>query len=609
MKKIKELLKKHENTLMTGLYIFIVSVFLTLIVLDIQYGKTGTLDTIIMSHLKVTFFTYTYIQFINIGLYFLFSSVRVMFSLSTLTMILLSFVNQQKLLLRNEVLVPADFLQIKEATSMVTTSVKLDIINNKTIIMFVLLIALFLLSFAIKKIKLKIITKIFTTFIFMLGMFQIVFASQTFYSRFMIFNIWDNQAVTYDNTGFLIAFTKEISNMLMKKPDNYNSEYLSQIYSSNEASFKSSEFTTDINGEKTNIIVILSESLTDPTLLNGVTYSEDPLYEVRDEMEKFGYMNLVSPQAGGGTANVEYEVLTGTSVSLFPASSIVYQQFMHNDHMSLARYLDDYGYDSVGIHPNNAWFWRRDKVYPYLGFDNFYSYSSMNNLDFNGIFVSDESVSKEIIEKVDESNNSIFVSGISMENHGGYETNRYDYDENSIEVYGDISDNLKKQLKEYVNGVKFASESFQMLFDYFENVEEPTYIIIYGDHIPFMGSENMEYYHLLGYNENDVLNTDIYSRKTPVIFWSNQDKEYIEPNYISPFFLSKEILKYADIPLTGYYQYLDEVNEFVKVYGRVFMMDSDYNILLLNNDLSDYIKNLNLVSYDINFGKNYLGLK
>lgn len=613
MKKIKEMLIKDEESFLVYLYIFICSVFLTLTLVYIQFMEADSIIKVFFKNPKLIFYTFCFILFINISIYILSSSLKAMFLIVNIPLIILTLINQQKLLYRNEVLVPADFLQIKEASSMIASSIKIDIINSKNIIMLILFCVLFYISFLLKKKKINLKIRVATLIIVPIMLYSIIFAPVSLIKRWMPLFIYENQVVVYERNGFVLGFANELSNIIMSKPAGYSEDKLLEIESNlSNVSMKMMADNSTIQ-EKTNIIVILSEAFTDPTKIKGITYSSDPLEPVREIMNTNGHMTLISPQTGGGTANVEYEVLTGVSMSLYSESAIAYQQYINKQHMSLASYLTDY--KSIGIHPFSGWFWRRDKVYPLLGFDEFYSVETMNNTELKGGFVSDSSLTKEIIEKYESNpNDSLFVSAVSMQNHAAYEYNRYG-NENVIKVIGNevASEALIPQLEEYATGVYYAASALKELITYFESVNEPTYIIMYGDHTPSFGQLNDEYYSLLGYKDADgnVLTPDVSEylyRETPIIFWSNREKEYIEPDYISPFFLSKEILKYSNIPLTGYYEYLDKANENIKALSRNTLIDNN-GIQLVNETNTEEIRKLNLIAYDINFGNNYLKLK
>ena len=140
------------------------------------------------------------------------------------------------------------------------------------------------------------------------------------------------------------------------------------------------------NGKKPNVIFVMSEAFWDPTLLTNVTFSEDPVPTIHRLQKESSTGYLLSPQFGGGTSNVEFEVLTGNSMSFLPGGSIPYQQYISKPIPSLASYFADQGYKSMGIHSYEGWFWDRNKVYKELGFESFKSSEHFVNPGNEGLF-------------------------------------------------------------------------------------------------------------------------------------------------------------------------------------------------------------------------------
>ena len=68
------------------------------------------------------------------------------------------------------------------------------------------------------------------------------------------------------------------------------------------------------------VIMILSESFADPTRVPGVSFSEDPMPNIRNLKEQTTSGIMPSPGYGGGTANIEYQSLAGLNMALFDDS-------------------------------------------------------------------------------------------------------------------------------------------------------------------------------------------------------------------------------------------------------------------------------------------------
>ncbi len=177
--------------------------------------------------------------------------------------------------------------------------------------------------------------------------------------------------------------------------------------------------------QKPNVIFIMNEAFWDPTLLKNVKFSEDPLPTVHRLQKEMTSGFLLSPQFGGGTSNVEFEILSGQSMSFMPAGSVPYQQYISRPLPSLASYFKSQGYASTAIHSYERWFWNRENVYRYMGFDEFISKEGFDNPVNKGAFIADDEVSRRIIQEVEENEEPTFIYAVTMQNHGPYDDNRY----------------------------------------------------------------------------------------------------------------------------------------------------------------------------------------
>lgn len=604
-KWLKSLNQKH-NLILCFIYLIFLSLSFTFILKMMQYTSFSEFFKYMFVGRKALLLTFLFLLIISTGCFFITLSLKLTYTLVFIPIIIMSVINYNKFLYRQEVLVPSDFLQIREALNIVSDAVSINFLTLRYILLFIFIILTFILTFLIKKIKIKYSIRIIPIIALPIIVYYYVFSPNCLVNKMIPTHISENVVSVYYQKGFILGFFNEIPNMILKEPANYTATNVKKIY--DNINIDNNSHLNDKNS-KPNIIVILSEAFIDPLRLEGVKYSIDPLISIRKYMDEFGYLNMISPQVSGGTANVEYEVLTGVNTSLFHDSAIVYQQYINNEHFSIAHYLNSKGYVCLGIHPYYDWFWRRNKVYPHLGFNNFYSMETMNNTEKVGPFISDLSLSKEIIEKYEENKVvPLFIKGISMQNHMPYNLNRYNDDTKIVSIESDnLSSGLKKELTEYVNGLYYASEALDYLIEYFKKVEEPTYIIMYGDHGTYFVDYVDEYFSLLGHQPG--AQTDHLLSQTPVIFWTNQKKEKIETDYIGASFLGKEILKYVGIELPNYFKVLDELHKRVKVLNRNYMIDSNNNFFYrgtYSNELNSLINNINLIGYDINFGKNYL---
>jgi phosphoglycerol transferase MdoB-like AlkP superfamily enzyme len=296
--------------------------------------------------------------------------------------------------------------------------------------------------------------------------------------------IWD-QKYNYAYNGISLAFTMNVKNTKVPKPEGYGEPSMSALAHNISGQAVQVMPKEELNGEKPNVIFIMNEAFWDPTLLPNVSFSADPLPTVHRLYNESTSGYLLSPQFGGGTSNVEFEVLTGQSMSFLPGGTVPYQQYIRKSVSTLASYFKGLGYAATAIHSYEGWFWNRQSVYKHFGFEQFKSKEQFEDPEYRGPFIADAEVSRSIAAAVEQSEKPMFIYAVTMQNHGPYDTDRYP--SNTIEVQGDLTADAKLALEIYSQGVNDADQSLQMLINHFEQVEEPTMIVFFGDHLPMLG--------------------------------------------------------------------------------------------------------------------------
>ncbi|WP_282939205.1 LTA synthase family protein [Paenibacillus sp. RC67] len=357
--------------------------------------------------------------------------------------------------------------------------------------------------------------------------------------------VW-NQQENYSNNGMALAFTMNVKNAIVPKPEGYGEPAMAALAQNladqSQVKTASAKATADpFNGKQPNVIFIMNEAFWDPTLLPNVTYSEDPVPTIHKLQQESTSGYLLSPQFGGGTSNVEYEVLTGQSMSFLPDGSVPYQQYISKPVPSLASYFESKGYKSMGIHSYEGWFWNRENVYKQLGFESFMSKDQFQNPEYKGLFISDDEVSRNIIKQVDETDKPMFIYAVTMQNHGPYDDNRYG--ETAIKADGNLTDSARSILETYTQGAHDADQSLQMLIDHFQQSDEPTVIVFYGDHLPMLGMDYDVYKQggMVG-SSSWTLEENKKMHSVPFVMWSNVDLPKEQVPTISDSFLGTYVL-------------------------------------------------------------------
>ncbi|NEN83873.1 sulfatase-like hydrolase/transferase [Paenibacillus elgii] len=306
-----------------------------------------------------------------------------------------------------------------------------------------------------------------------------------------------------------------------------------------------------------NIIILLSEAFWDITQIKSLQFSEDPAPMFHALQEKFTHGTLLSPMFGGGTANVELEVLTGHSMRFFPEDSTPYEQYIKQPTASLASLLAGQGYNTTAISPFYHWFFNSSEVYKHLGFSRFISLEYFNPDEYVGPYIGDHAVVRRIIEESERNPGPDFIFANTMENHYHYWPGKFK--KNHIEVKSNMSNAVTGIAETYAQGLSGADRALQELIMHFSRVKEPTIIVFFGDHLPSL--EKLLVYkeskYISGEDDPDFLEK---MHNTPVVVWSNYlPKEAKEELHMSPSFLGPYILNLAKRPGSPYTDFLSDL--------------------------------------------------
>ena len=177
-----------------------------------------------------------------------------------------------------------------------------------------------------------------------------------------------NIAEGFSDYGFIYGFSSSVVGRGMDKPKDYSEEAVDTI----EDTVNSESETT--NSSKPNIICVLLESFCDPTEVNFLQLSEDPVPTFHYLEDNFSSGYLTVPVVGAGTANTEFEVLTGMSMQYFGTGEYPYKTILkQTDCESIASDLSKIGYSTHVTHNNTATFYSRNNAFSMMGFDTFTS--------------------------------------------------------------------------------------------------------------------------------------------------------------------------------------------------------------------------------------------
>lgn len=397
---------------------------------------------------------------------------------------------------------------------------------------------------------------------------------------------WD-QTENVRTNGFLLSTVMNLKFLMFEQPDDYNEETIKSI-----ASYVTPA-VPEAGAVKPNIIVVLSESFWDATQIKDVSFSRDPLPFFHELTQKYSSGTMLSPQFGGGTANVEFEVLTGNSMRFLPQGSIPYNQYVDKEIDSLASILARQGYNSTAINPFHSWFYSSKKVYQNFGFANYISQEFFDP-DYEGPYIADREVARQIIDASARTQGPDFIFANTMENHYHYYPGKFK--ENTIEVTG-VSGETKGLLETYAQGLLGADDMLKRLVTHYEQIDEPTIVVFFGDHLPSLG-DNYKAFKESGYLKEDDPDALNKMYRVPLLVWNNYMPGQREELNMSPSFLGPYVLKLAQRPGSYYTDYLAQLGQRIPLIPPKNRY-RDYGVS--EESLKAYEK----LQYDIMFGQQY----
>ncbi len=407
--------------------------------------------------------------------------------------------------------------------------------------------------------------------------------------------MWD-QKENYRSNGFILAFIFNIPMADVASPAGFNTQALDAIPSRNYGYLSGPS-------DKPDVIMLMSESFWDPTRLKTLKFSEDPMPTIRAAQSG----HVFSPEFGGMTANVEFEALTGFSNAFLPYGSIPYQQYIRNDIPSLATFFRGEGYAARALHPFSGWFWNRNEVYKDFGFEEFRTEETMPTMEKRGIFASDDSLMREIMQEADGLDRPFFFFAVTLQGHGPYEPNRYA--NNSIDITGNLTDADRATLATYTQGVKEADDSFKMLTEWASKRDRETIIVLWGDHLPPLGSV----YTNTGYMPDQVatrrasVSVMKQEHETPLVIWSNRKGVKQNVGSISPSQLPYHVLKFAGYEHPFYTGFLGRVQKKYPIVDRYQLITRDNTAspdwVRDAKSIDPLVRDYRYLQHDVMFGK------
>ena len=395
--------------------------------------------------------------------------------------------------------------------------------------------------------------------------------------------IYTQQWRTQQN-GFLLNFTTAIRYSFVSEPDGYDADKVAQTARSYR-----SQSVTDAGELPENLIFIMNESFSDLTAaFPNLELSEDPLAFYHSLTENTVKGTMISPVTGGGTANVEFEYLTGDSLAFLPSSTVAYQLYLYDGCPSLVSQAKDLGYHTIAFHPYLSSGWNRTSVYPWLGFDEVHFQEDVQDPQYIRNYVSDLSDYEQLFRWTEENDGPTMIFNVTMQNHSGYSQGWNNLSGDVNVTGGAKSSSITTQ---YFSLMKESDQAIQALVEHYSQVDEKTMIVFFGDHQPPLGNTFFETLYGKKLDERDPEEVQ-QAYEAPFFIWANYDIPERDDLRISSNYLGVLAAEVAGLPLTGYQQLLSRLMDALPVASTAGYVTAEGQITQEVEELPGYVQSL-----------------
>ena len=470
---------------------------------------------------------------------------------------ILCLVNKYKVFLRGDPFMPTDIILGVEAFDIVAAS-SIKPGSGSIILLFLIVICCTALGIFIRftrpRPRTRVIGGLLAAALAVASYFGI-FTNTAVYASIPIRNNIYNMVNEFNSKGFIFAFIYHIKDLNpgALRPDGYSINRALEILDKYGAGGpggngagpgSSAPFRPDV-------IFLMSEAFWDITEIPALDFNmgggvdiegdiRDPIPIFRSLEKSYATGEFYADVYGGGTDTTEFSLLTGHSIANFNVEiASAYKYLIRKDADSIVRTFSANGYSAVALHPGFPWFYNRQNVYPWLGFETFIDIGAFDEAaDISGNYISDYAMTEKLINIYEEytaDGEPLFCFAVSIQNHGPYDAGyMYGEMEKNYLTTPEITLSIKSDysVTNYVRGIQDADASLGRLTGYLESVERPVVLLFFGDHLPGLGSNFTAYKELgypIGYDGGLEARVNIFRGR--YLIWANGPARAMWPEY------------------------------------------------------------------------------
>ena len=436
--------------------------------------------------------------------------------------------------------------------------------------------------------------------------------------------IWNGLADSTNN-GPVVNFLRLAHTKTMDKPNGYSQEAMEKISRKYTEQAKQLNQTRTENMTDNTVIMVLSETFSDPTRVPGVSFSEDPMPNIRHVKAQTTSGLMLSPGYGGGTANIEYQALSGLSMANYSSTlSFAYQQLVPSlkwaPTLNQAWNKANGKGSSIAFHAYNRNMYFRDLNYKKFGFSKFYATDGTPQLkDLRPLgsawYASDESFYSEVLKKISSSDQKKFYQVVTMQNHMPYEDFYPDNQFKDEDTSSNLQDDEKQNIETYTKGLSYTDQATTEFLNQLNHIDRPITVVFYGDHLPGIYST--------AYSSKDNI---LGLHETDYFIWSNDASKSagtklddVSSAYTSSNYFSAQLASHLNAKVSPYLAFLTKMHETIPAISipssaggnadEPVYLDAAGNRInnkQLSKEAKTMLHDYQLIQYDMSVGKNYL---
>ncbi|MBQ8590074.1 MAG: sulfatase-like hydrolase/transferase [Firmicutes bacterium] len=532
MSDIKKKIISYKNTQTMGFGLSIICMFLcaayiTVTVYGIQPGPLW--EVLEYTKTEPLLFWLNFVPPCLLLGFFWFLTDRLFYSAAGVAFVfqVFSFINTMKITYRDDPLVPNDLALYREAIAAAGGyRLEMDWLSLGIIFGTLLLFLAFGWMFRSSKIDVGHRTLIVILIAFGLsGAFDGWYASKDLYFGIKKTDS-TNMTTVCNELGFTYNFLYNFNAYPVEKPLNFDKD--------TAEAWNQLETEAAVPEKKPHIIFVMSEAFYDiSNHARMASANIDPLAHFNEVSTTSRAIsgNIVVPNFGGGTANTEFDVLTGMQTNLISQSGPSAFRVIHKNTTSLARVLEKQGYQSFFLHPGDSWFYNRQNVYRMLGMEDQIFEDAFSEEDYKGdnlAWVKDDACADKFIEEFErrtaESDAPVFTYMVTIQNHTAYNNNKYgNFQFPWVWTERSLSDYMAQEyLSVYLEGLRDADAMLGKLTSYFDQLDEPVILAFFGDHLPNLGADYLTYRELgIEVGKTDTVENTLRTYSPPFVVWAN----------------------------------------------------------------------------------------